>query len=54
MLPQAFNLIQHPHSGQPNTGSHPPADHSDKVGTPGSQSPALNATAPEFKPGTQE
>ncbi|CAI7576831.1 unnamed protein product, partial [Penicillium pancosmium] len=54
MLPQAFNLIKHPDGGQPNTGSHPPADHFDKAGTPGSQSPALNATAPEFKPGTQD
>lgn len=52
LLPQAFNMVKQPDGGPPTSGSQLPVDRT-KPGN-GSQSPALNAAAPEFKPESQD
>ncbi|KAJ5586399.1 hypothetical protein N7450_006186 [Penicillium hetheringtonii] len=54
LLPQAFNMVKQPDGVQPKSGSQPPTDRTGRPGNAGSQSPALNAAAPEFKPGSQD
>jgi hypothetical protein len=59
MLPQQFylNNSNFPDAGQEKAGSQPPGDRATKadISRPQSATPtSLNASAPEFKPGTQE